>query len=166
MQEKLCALVGLLELLPGELAQVLRRAPSLLNRDIDSLRPLLRTLQQHLGDPGHVGSIVRSYSSVRCHGSPPNAAEHTVCSQCLFPHLASASSTHECCCSCCGISWQPRSRLTARLSSPSLMDCMHMQGTAMGMGGVRGNCRRHSCELQSRASAVVCVCVCVCVSLR
>eukprot|EP00892_Ulva_mutabilis_P000922 jgi/Ulvmu1/10830/UM007_0004.1 len=64
IQEKVCSLVELLELQPGELAQVLRRAPSLLNRDIESLRPVLRTLLTHLRDPAHVASIVRAYSQV------------------------------------------------------------------------------------------------------
>lgn len=70
LQEKLCALVELLELQPGELAQVLRRSPSLLNRDVESLRPQLRTLLHHLRDPDLVSSVVRSYSQVLAPSQP------------------------------------------------------------------------------------------------
>lgn len=71
LQEKLCALVELLELHPGELAQVLRRSPSLLNRNVESLRPQLRILLQHLRDPSLVSSVIRSYSQVGSLLPPP-----------------------------------------------------------------------------------------------
>lgn len=77
MQEKLCALVELLELQPGELAQVLRRSPSLLNRDVESLRPQLQTLLQHLRDPGLVSAVVRSYSQVLFRHVPANISATT-----------------------------------------------------------------------------------------